>query len=284
MWHPTNNTQLILKKQSPWQEIALYKHGKDYWMSLNGILQFHTRECYVSHQYMCRLPVMMALNPRKALIIGGGDGFAARELLKYPFIEEITNVELDADLIKITRDHPTMKSLTDGAFSDPRVKVIAGDGIGYLLNTQEKFDIIIDDCEYEYTGQGRNRKELAEKKRYDDYRKCLVTKLTVGGVGNIMEPLIRVKPPKTDNVISRVLAKGKYFFDLDGRMLDHKRYTQDELEKILVERQMNRENDDLIFFKSITPYVTYKIFMSKMIGPEAYIYFSNMPIEIRRTV
>ena len=106
---------------------------------------------------------MTAMNPRKVLIIGGGDGFAAREFLKYPFVEEITNVELDGDLVTITKNHPVMQSLTDNAFNDPRVKLLVGDGIGYLVGTKEKYDIIVDDCEYDYTGQGKN---IKEKKRH----------------------------------------------------------------------------------------------------------------------
>ncbi len=251
-------------------------------MSLNNIIQFHTKECYISHQYMCRIPAMTALRPKKVLIIGGGDGFAAREFLKYPFIEEITNVELDADLIKITKNHPIMRMLTDNAFNNPRVKVSAGDGIGYLVNSKEKDDIIIDDCEYDYTGQSVDIKSEKEKKRYDKYLENLVTKLTPGGICCIMEPLIKVRTRKATDLASKILGINRFFIDVDGRILDHIRYSQEELREGLVEDHMNEDNDDLKFFRALTPHVTYKIFMSRMLGPEAYIYASNMPIMTRR--
>jgi hypothetical protein len=224
---------------------------------------------------------MAAANPRKALIIGGGDGFAARELLKYPQVEEITNIELDKDLIGLTKNHPIMQVLTNNAFNHPKVNIMAGDGIGYLLNSKDKYDIIIDDCEYEYTNQGNDIKAIQEKKRYEAYRKCLVTKLTPGGIGCVMEPLIRVNPPKSKTLAYNILGKNKLFVDPNGRILDHNRYSQKQLKESLIEDHM-MDNSDLEFFGNLTPYVTYKVFMSRMIGPEAYIYFSNQPIRARR--
>ena len=152
MWTP-RGSQLIYQHQSPYQSIKLFLDGNHYWLSLNNVMQFHTRECYASHEYMCKNPLRMVQNPKKVLIIGGGDGFAARELLKDPRVEEILNVELDHHLIGLTKQHPVMRILTEDAFHHPKVKVIAGDGIGFLINSADKYDIIIDDCEYDYTGQ-----------------------------------------------------------------------------------------------------------------------------------
>lgn len=264
-------SQLIYKKQSPYQKICLYQHGNHFWMGLNDVLQFHTGECYMSHQFMCKIPLKMVSNPRKVLVIGGGDGFAARELLRDPRVKQIINVELDGDLVDMTTKHPVMKALTDGSFSDPRVKVIKGDGIGYLLNTREKFDIIIDDCEYEYTGQPGGR----EEKRYDAYTRCLVEKLNPGGVSNIMEPLVRVKPFTSNTLGAQLVRKNRYFFDPDGRLLDHRSpvLSVNQMRDRLKERFV--ESEEFEYWKERAPYVQVAVFMSKIIGPEAYIYMAK---------
>jgi hypothetical protein len=283
MWQPKGQNELLVKKQSPWQEIRLYKNGDHYWMALNRVLQFHTKECYKSHQYMCKIPAMIARNPRRALVIGGGDGFAARELAKYPFIKEIVNVELDGDLIDMTKNHPIMQHLTDNSFNNPKVKVVEGDGINYLINTpRSKFDLIIDDCEYEYTGQGTDIENKKEKDRYEHYQKCLVNKLAPGGVACVMEPLIRVVPPKHSNLANHLIGRNRYFIAEDGRILDHGRHSQEQLRERLVLKHAPKE--ELDFHKQQTPYVDFKVFMSEMIGPEAYIYASNMPLIPRRVI
>jgi len=272
MWTPKSKSKLLLQTQSPYQSIELYQNGNHYWMALNRVMQFHTKECYTSHAYMCQIPLNLVKDPRKVLIIGGGDGFAAQEMAKDPRVKEIINVELDGTLVDITRDHPIMKQLTEGSFSNPKVKVIKGDGIGYLLKSKDKFDIIIDDCEYEYTDQPGGRKDT----KYLKYLKCLVKKLNPGGVSCIMEPLVKVQ--KNGGSAEKALTSSRYFIDIFGRVIPHTSpmYSEDRYKKDLKKRFMH--SGEHAYWKALAPHSAIAIHMSHIIGPEAYIFMSKDPI------
>jgi len=224
---------------------------------------------------MVRGPVRLAKNPEKVLIIGGGDGFASREALKCPFVKEVTNVELDGNLVNMTKNHPVMRRLSDDSFNDPRLRLLVGDGIGYLSNTPEKFDIIIDDCEFDYTDQPDPKNA---KKRYDRYLNCMISKLNPGGIACIMEPLIRVKWIKD---LHPSITRNKWFFPRDGSgpvfNLD-----KDPKRRYKWMKDSLKKGKDLQFWKKKTPHLAYNLVDLRIIGPECYIYMSNEPIKIRR--
>jgi len=275
MLPPRGKNTLIYWDKSPYQGIKLYKNGKDYWLSLNDILQFHTKECFLSHAYMVRGPVRLAKNPRKILIIGGGDGFAAREALRCPYINDVTNVELDGNLVHMTKTHPAMRKLTDDAFNDPRLKLVVGDGISYLMNTPEKFDIIIDDCEFDYTDQPDPKNS---KKKYDKYLDCMISKLNPGGIACIMEPLIRVQ--KLPN-LHPLLLKNRLFYPREGGGPIFNLDKDPEHRRKWMEKSL-KDGKDLAFWRKKTPHLAYNLVDLRIIGPECYIYMSNEPIKIRR--
>ena len=86
-------------------------------------------------------PAAIALDaPRSALIVGGGDGGALEELLKHP-VENVTLVDLDEDVIKVSREH--LQSINKGAFDDPRVTVHIGDGAQFVAQTDQRFDLVL---------------------------------------------------------------------------------------------------------------------------------------------
>jgi len=279
MWIP-KKSELVYQKQSPYQKIALFKDGNHYWMSLNDVMQFHTKECYTSHRYMCQIPLRMVKNPRKVLIIGGGDGFAAREMLKDSRVQEIINVELDGDLVDLTKQHPIMQMLTEDAFNHPKVTVIKGDGIKFLLEANTKFDIIIDDCEYEYTGQPGGREEA----RYDSYTRCLVNKLNPGGVACLMEPLVRVKPFKAKTLGRKLMQLNKFFIDVfhGGKILTRQEAAAATQTGNLQDKLLKKfmASDEYDYWKARAPYLKVAIYMNDTIGlgPEAYVYMANHPI------
>jgi spermidine synthase len=82
-------------------------------------------------------------NPKSVFIGGGGEGATARELLKYKDIEKIVMVDIDADVVELSKTQ--MKEMSAGAFEDPRVTVIIDDAKTYLEESKEHFDIIIMD-------------------------------------------------------------------------------------------------------------------------------------------
>ncbi len=80
-------------------------------------------------------------DPRSALIIGGGDGGAAEELLKHPGIERIVLAELDEAVVRIAREY--LQRIHRGALDDPRVELRIGDGMTYVQQTEESFDLVL---------------------------------------------------------------------------------------------------------------------------------------------
>lgn len=90
------------------------------------------------------VPMLTHADPRRVLIIGGGDGGSAREVLKHPNLEKAVMVDIDGDVVNGCREH--MPSLSNGAFEDPRLELIIGDGIKYLADAADaSFDVIIVD-------------------------------------------------------------------------------------------------------------------------------------------
>ena len=87
-------------------------------------------------------PVFAHGSVRTALIIGGGDGGIARELLRHP-VDRVVMVEIDGEVVSLCRKH--LPSLSNGAFDDPRLDLIIGDGAKFVENSDETFDVIIID-------------------------------------------------------------------------------------------------------------------------------------------
>lgn len=134
---------VIFAEQSDYQDIVVTERGKDRRLYLNGGLQYSTRD---EHRYTESLvhPVLHE-EAEKVLIIGGGDGLAARELLAFPDME-ITQVELDPRVIEVA--NTVLREDNGGAMTDPRVRVIIDDAFTWLRGGGaggERYDAIIID-------------------------------------------------------------------------------------------------------------------------------------------
>jgi spermidine synthase len=115
---------------------------------LNGNLQFAERDEYRYHEALVH-PVMAAFAqdgaPRKVAVLGGGDGMAVREILKYPGVESVTLVELDPAMTQLFTDEPMLAKLNAHALSDPKVKIVNTDAFGFLENSDDVFDVLVVD-------------------------------------------------------------------------------------------------------------------------------------------
>lgn len=107
---------------------------------LDGCFMSSERDEFFYHENIVHPGAIAHPAPRRALIIGGGDGGAAEELRKHPSIEQITLVELDPAVIEMARAH--FNSIHHGVFDDPRLRLIIGDGLKFMAQTQERFDFI----------------------------------------------------------------------------------------------------------------------------------------------
>lgn len=113
-------------------------------MWVDDVLNVTERDEFVYHELLVHVPMMIHPNPTRVLIIGGGDGGSARELLKHPNLENATMIDIDEELTRMCEKH--MPKLSAGAFDDPNLTLIFGDGIDFVKKAADKsFDVIIVD-------------------------------------------------------------------------------------------------------------------------------------------
>lgn len=109
---------------------------------LDGAVQLTDRDNHIYHEMIAHVPLMAHGAARRVLIIGGGDGGALREVLKHP-VEEAVLVELDGEVIALARRF--FPDVSDGAFDDPRTRLVVADGSRYVSESDGKFDVIVVD-------------------------------------------------------------------------------------------------------------------------------------------
>jgi spermidine synthase len=139
--------QIVYAKSSPYQRIVVTRGKLGHSLFLNGNLQFNSFDEYRYHEALVH-PAFAAHGgrPKRILVLGGGDGLAVREILKYPQIESVILVDLDPMMTELSNALPALAELNRQAFSDPRVSVINADAFVWLDDTAaEPFDIAIVD-------------------------------------------------------------------------------------------------------------------------------------------
>lgn len=137
--------QIIYADSSPYQRIVVTRWRDDIRLHLNGNLQFSSRDEYRYHDALVH-PALAALpGAKRVLILGGGDGLAAREVLRYPQVESITLVDLDAKMTQLFANAPMLTALNQGALTSPKVKVLNQDALVWLEQNPDMFDLILID-------------------------------------------------------------------------------------------------------------------------------------------
>jgi spermidine synthase len=109
---------------------------------LDGALQTSDRDEFMYHEMLVHPPLFTHPNPKRVLIVGGGDGGALRHVLQHPNLEA-TQVEIDAGVIEACKTY--MPDLSDGAFDNSRARVIIGDGVEYMRQNPAQFEVVIID-------------------------------------------------------------------------------------------------------------------------------------------
>jgi len=112
---------------------------------LNGNLQFNTRDEYRYHEALVHPALSSHPNPRQILVLGGGDGMAVRELLKYPSIDSITLVDLDPEMTGMFKNQELFAQLNNHSLSSPKVTIINQDAFNWLRKCKDHFDVAIVD-------------------------------------------------------------------------------------------------------------------------------------------
>src|SRR5690606_20146847 len=112
-------------------------------MLLNDSLVMVTeKDEAIYHEMMAHVPLSVHPRPKRVLIIGGGDGGTAREVLRHDRVERCVMVEIDEAVVRACRSELTQ---TGRAFENPRLELIIGDGVEYANNCNEQFDVILVD-------------------------------------------------------------------------------------------------------------------------------------------
>ncbi len=136
---------VIYTEQTRYQKIVMSKLGDDLRLYLDGNLQFASLDEYRYHETLVHLPAVFTRTIQRALVIGGGDGLAARELLKYPEIENITIVDLDPSITTLAGSHSQLTLLNANALHAENVHVINSDAWRWLAEGGDLFELIVVD-------------------------------------------------------------------------------------------------------------------------------------------
>ena len=136
---------IIHAEQTPYQHIVLTKNQDETRLYLNRIIQFSSRDEYRYHEGLALLPAGYLRQPKRVLILGGGEGLLAREVLKLPSVEEIVVVDLDQRVFDLGINHPRLRQANEGSLTHPKVKTVAQDASLFLRFDSTRFDLILAD-------------------------------------------------------------------------------------------------------------------------------------------
>lgn len=134
---------IVYSEQSRYQRIVMTSNGRDFRLFLNGNLQFSSLDEYRYHEMLVHPVMSVPRAHERVLVLGGGDGFVARELLQYDGIREIVVVDLDPAITDLARHNPIMERLNGDALDDSRVSVVNTDAYSYVADTPDLFSAII---------------------------------------------------------------------------------------------------------------------------------------------
>ncbi|WP_034640657.1 spermidine synthase [Desulfovibrio inopinatus] len=137
-------TDILAHRRTAFQDMMIVKTGV-YGLALvlDGKWQCSQADEALYHEPLVHVPCLLHQAPRSVLILGGGDGCAAREALKWPGMETVVMVDIDGDVVAACREH--LAPMHQGAFDDPRFHLVVDDAFNYLKQTDIAFDIVISD-------------------------------------------------------------------------------------------------------------------------------------------
>lgn len=137
--------RVIFSKQTKYQKVVITQSNSDYWLFINGNQQLSTIDEIMYHEPLVHPLLKLYPNPADVLILGGGDGCAAREILKYEKVQHITLVDLDPDMTKLALEHPVLSEINQHALEHKKVTTVNQDGFTYLEKANKFYDVIIID-------------------------------------------------------------------------------------------------------------------------------------------
>ncbi|MBZ0105481.1 MAG: polyamine aminopropyltransferase [Sulfuricella denitrificans] len=137
--------EIIYTETTPYQRIVLTRWKDDIRLFLNGNLQFSSRDEYRYHEALVHPALQAVQHPRRVLVLGGGDGLAVREILRYPEIEHITLVDLDPHMTALFMRLPMLRALNQDALRSPKLSIVNDDAFLWLDKNHDFYDFIVVD-------------------------------------------------------------------------------------------------------------------------------------------
>jgi len=136
--------EVLQEEASEHQALALIRNATfGEVLLLDGVTQVTARDEFIYHEMLAHVPLVAHGEVRDVLIVGGGDGGLAEEVLKHPGVERVTLVEIDEAVVAFAKRH--FGFMSAGAFDDPRFEVVIADGCRYVADTDRRFDAVLVD-------------------------------------------------------------------------------------------------------------------------------------------
>src|SRR5438445_1886383 len=137
--------EVILSRETRYQRIVLTRWKDDIRLFLSAHLQFSSRDEYRYNEALVHPGLSAIAGARSVLVLGGGDGLAVREILKYSMIESITLVDLDPEMTKLFSTNPMLTQLNHNSLTSPKLRIINADAFPWLAENQDMFDFVVVD-------------------------------------------------------------------------------------------------------------------------------------------
>lgn len=134
--------KLLFSEQTPYQLVEVYE--TDTWgnlMTIDGMVMLSEKDEFVYHEMLAHTGMFAHPNPEKVLIIGGGDGGTAREVMRHPSVKHVDMVEIDEAVVRASKLY--LKDV--GAWDDARLNVLFEDGIAFVKQAKAQYDVVIID-------------------------------------------------------------------------------------------------------------------------------------------
>jgi spermidine synthase len=135
---------VLYDNQSDVQHIQVFQNNRfGRVLTLDGVVQTTEGDEFIYHEMLTHVPILAHGAARRVLIVGGGDGGMAREVLRHARIDHVTMVEIDAGVVEFSKTY--LPRLSAGAFDDPRLDLVIADGADFMAQSNQHFDVIIID-------------------------------------------------------------------------------------------------------------------------------------------
>lgn len=137
-------TEILAHQKTAFQEMYIVQsgaYGKG--LVLDGKWQSSTGDEFLYHEALVHPGMIVHPQPKKVLVLGGGEGATIREVLRWETVEKVKMVDIDGEVVEACKQH--LPEMHQGAFDDPRTELVIGDALAVLDQSEEQWDVVISD-------------------------------------------------------------------------------------------------------------------------------------------